>query len=238
MTTDIRHVIQQATAAFLGGDYAVAEGLLEEVVERAPRYANVFNMLGVIASQRGAVERAVAMFRQALTLNPSYSEAQINLAITLADMGAYEQASQEAAKVQARDPGSPTRLDIGVLGKLANAHADLAKRYHDLGLFAQAIIEYDKALELCPSFPDLHSKRAVSCRELGDLEGARASLLRSLELNPKYAEAYVNLGLVYRKMGKQAEATTMWERALEISPQHSLARIYLNQVRPGVAPGV
>ncbi|MFA5027687.1 MAG: tetratricopeptide repeat protein [Candidatus Methylomirabilota bacterium] len=231
MTIDIRQAIQQATAAFQGGDYAVAESLLDQVVERAPRFANVYNMLGVIASQRGAVERAVAMFRQALVINPGYSEAQINLAITLAEMGAYEQASQEVAKLHAREPAAPGDLSLGVRGKLANAHADLAKRYHELALYPQAIAEYDKALALCPSFPDLHSKRGVACRDAGELAEARDSLLRALELNPKYAEAYVNLGLVYRKMGKSEDAAAMWERALEIAPQHALARIYLNQAR-------
>lgn len=231
MTIDVRQIIQQATAAFQGGDYAVAEGLLEQAAERAPRFANVYNMLGVIASQRGAVERAVALFRQALTINPAYSEAQINLAITLAEMGAYEQASQEVAQLQAREPADPGTLGLGVRGKLANAHADLAKRYQELGLFPQAVAEYDKALELCPGFPDLHNKRGVACREANDLTGAAASLLRALELNPKYAEAFVNLGLVYRKMGNPSEAAGMWERALEIHPGHALARIYLNQAR-------
>jgi tetratricopeptide (TPR) repeat protein len=236
MATEIRQVIQQATAAFLGGDYGVAEGLLEEVAERAPRFANVFNMLGVIASHRGAVERAVAMFRQALTVNPNYSEAQINLAITLAEMGDYEQASEEVTKLRERGPDAPGKLDLGVLGKLANAHSDLAKRYHELGMYAQAIAEYDMALKLCPMFPDIHNKRAVSCRELGDLAAAKASLLRALEVNPKYVEAYINLGLVYRKMGELPEAAAMWERALELNPEQPLARIYLNQAKSGATP--
>jgi tetratricopeptide (TPR) repeat protein len=237
MAAEMKQVVQQATAAFLAGDYAVAEGLLEEVAERAPRFANVFNMLGVIASHRGALERAVAMFRQALAANPNYSEAQINLAITLAEMGAYEQASLEVAQIREREPAAPGALSLGVLGKLANAHAELAKRYHELGMYAQAIAEYDMALELCPAFPDIHHKRAVSCRELGDLAGAKASLLRALELNPAYAEAYVNLGLVYRKMGSMAEAAAAWERALQINPDHQLARIYLTQAKSDVAPG-
>lgn len=235
MATEIRQLIQQATAAFQGGDYAVAEGLLEEVVRRSPTYANVYHMLGVMAGQRGAAERAVAMFRQALALNPNYNEAQINLAITLADMGAYEHAAQEMDRLQALEPASPTQLSLGVLGRLANAHADLARKYHELGLFAQAIGEYDKALGLCPAFPDIHQKRAVSCREQGDLAGATASLLRALELNPRYAEACVNLGLVYRKQGETGEAIRMWERALELNPQHQLARIYLNQAKAAPA---
>jgi tetratricopeptide (TPR) repeat protein len=229
MATEIRQLIQQGTAAFQAAEYAEAEDLLRQVVERTPTYANVYNMLGVIASHHGAPEKAVELFRQALRLNPNYSEAQINLAITLAEMGAYEQAAQEVGELQSREPGSRIQHSLGVLGKLANAHADLARKYHALGMYAEAIGEYDKALKLCPNFPDIHNRRAVSCRELGDYAGAQASLLRALELNPKYAEGHVNLGLLHQKMGNLTDAVAAWERALALDPTHQLARIYLNQ---------
>jgi len=145
-------------------------------------------------------------------------------------MGAYEQAAQEVGDVQMREPGERTRLSLGVLGKLANAHGDLARKYHALGMYAEAVAEYDKALTLCPNFPDMHNRRAASCRERGDHAGARASLLRAIELNPKYAEAHVSLGMLYQCMGQTADAVAAWERALALDPTHSLARIYLNQV--------
>jgi Tfp pilus assembly protein PilF len=230
MALEIRQLIQQGTAAFEAGEYAEAEGPLRQVVERAPGYANVFNMLGVIASHQGAPEKAVECFRQALRLNPNYSEAQINLAITLAEMGAYEQAASEVGDVQSREPGGRARLGLGVLGKLANAHAELARKYHLLGMFAEAVREYDNALSLCPKFPDIHNRRALSCREAGDVDGAKTSLLRALELNPKYVEAHVNLGLLYQRLGQVTDAAASWERALALDPSHQLARIYRNQV--------
>jgi tetratricopeptide (TPR) repeat protein len=237
VATEVRQLIQQGTAAFEAGEYAEADRLLREVVERAPTYANVYNMLGLIASHRGAPEKAIEWFRQALTLNPNYSEVQLNLAITLADMGAYEQAAQEAGKVQEREPGTAGHPGLGVKGKLANAHADLARKYHLLGMYAEAIGEYDKALGLCPNFPDIHNRRAVSCREFGDYAGAKESLLRALELKPNYVEAHVNLGLLHQKSGNPAGAIAAWERALSFDPTHRLARIYLTQATPRTAGG-
>jgi tetratricopeptide (TPR) repeat protein len=229
MSTDVKQLLQRGTAAFEAGEYADAETLLLRVVEQHTGYANVYNMLGVIAGLRGVPERAVDLFRRALALNPGYSEAQLNLAITLADMGAYEQAAAEAAKLQARESGERGGVGPAILGKLANAHAELARKYHALGMYADAVAEYDKALGLCPNFPDIHNRRAVSCRELRDYAGAKASLARALELNPRYVEAYVTLGQLHRQMGKLAEAIAAWERALEINPTHQLARIYLAQ---------
>jgi tetratricopeptide (TPR) repeat protein len=227
--SQIRRMFHQATAAFEAGDYDKAEVLLHQVLGREAAYPNVYNMLGVIAGHGNAPQKAVALFRQALSLNPNYREAQVNLAITLADMGAYEQAAQEIGTLEQREATDQTRLSPGVLGKLANAHVDLGRKYHALGLYGQAIVEFDKALELCPAFPDIHNRRALSCRELGDYAGAQASLLRALELNPNYVDACVNLGLLQQKMGNPTEAAQTWARALQLNPKHPLARIYLDQ---------
>ena len=238
MTVEVRLVIQQATLAFEAGNYEEAESLLLRVVDRTPTYASVHNMLGFIASQRNDPEKAVPLFRRALSLNPNYTEARINLVLTLANMGAYDQAVQEAANLQPPATADPQRLGLGVRGKLANAHADLGRRYHELGLYAEAVAEYDKALLLCPTFPDIHNRRAVSCRELGQYAEAKASLLRALELKPNYVEAYVNLGVLHQKLGNLTEAVRTWERALQLDPKHALARVYLKRATaPGASAG-
>jgi tetratricopeptide (TPR) repeat protein len=234
MASDIRQVLQQATAAFEAGSYEEAEGLLLQVRNQTPAYANVHNMLGFIAGQRNAPEKAVALFRRALALNSNYTEARLNLVLTLTEMGLYDQAAAEASKLEVREPTTSHRLSLGVRGKLANAHADLGKKYHELGLYAEAIAEFDKALRLCPTFPDIHNRRAVSCRELGQYTDSRASLLKALELKPNYAEAHVNLGVLQQKLGNLPEAVKSWERALQLDPKHRLARIYLKQA---TAPG-
>jgi len=226
---EIRQVIQQATTAFEVGNYDEAEALLLHVVNRTPGYANVHNMLGFLSARRNALEEAVVQFRKALSLNPQYTEARLNLVLTLADIGAYDRAAEEAAGLEIREPVDPARLSLGVRGKLANGHASLGRKYHELGLYAEAIAEYDKALALCPTFPDLHIRRAVSCRELGEYAEGMASLQRALELKPNYVDAYVNLGLLHLKLGNLTEAVTMWERALHLDPKHQLAHIYLTQ---------
>lgn len=234
MTSEIGKILQQATAAFEAGSYEEAETLLLQIMSKTPTYANVYNMLGFIAGQRNAPEKAVAFFRRALSLNPNYTEARLSLVLTLAEMGAYDQAAQEAAKLEVQEPTSIQRLSLGVRGKLANAHAELGRKYHELGLYAEAIAEYDKALGLCPTFPDIHNCRAVSCREFGQYAEAKASLLKALELKPGYVEAHVNLGVLYQRLGNLAEAVKSWQRALQLDPKHRLARVYLKQA---TAPG-
>jgi tetratricopeptide (TPR) repeat protein len=232
----IRQLIRRGAAAFEAGDYSAAEPLLRQAAACSQRYANVFHMLGLIASHQGRPAEAIDLFREALRVNPRYDEAQINLAITLAEAGASDLAAAEADTLQARER-APDRPDRAVLGKLANGHAALAARYRALGLFRQALREYDEALELCDDFPDLHRRRAAICRALGDHRGAESALRRALELHPGYVEAHVELGRVYAALGRGPEARRAWEQALALDPAHALARIYLAQADRGVAEG-
>lgn len=229
MPSQVRQLIQRGTAAFAAGDYTAAESFLLRAVEQRTDYANVYNMLGVIAGLRGAREEALGFFRRALAVNPRYREARLNLAITLTEAGASGDALEEAGRLQADESEDAGRLGLDTRGKLANAHADLGRMYHALGMYVEAVGEYDKALALCPDFPDIHHRRAASCRALGDHAGAEASLARAVELHPRYVEAYVNLGRLYRQIGAHDKAIAAWTRALEIDPDHSLARVLLTQ---------
>lgn len=229
----LKQQIQQATLLFQAGRYDEAEALLLEIVKRTPLYANVYNMLGFIYSQRNVPEKAVELFRQALSINPGYTEARLNLAITLADIGAYSEALQEYGmakdREQAKDPSLPTHVQA----RLANAHAELAKTYQELSLYPQSIQEYEKAIGLAPNFPDLHCNLARCHMEAGYPDRAQAALARALELHPAYADALVQLGILHYQRRETAEAVSVWERALTSDPGNVLAQIYLRMAREG-----
>jgi len=53
MAPDVRQLVKRGTAAFEAGEYSEAETLLLRVLDSNTAYANVYHMLGVIASFRG-----------------------------------------------------------------------------------------------------------------------------------------------------------------------------------------
>ncbi|MBI3990131.1 MAG: tetratricopeptide repeat protein [candidate division NC10 bacterium] len=227
MRPEIRELLRKATASFEAGSYDEAEQILLEVIQRTPLYANIYNMLGFIYSQQNSPEKAVEFFRKALTVNPNYTEARLNLVITLAEMGAYELASLEYGKAKQREEGGGFSLSQGVRNRLANAHADLGKVYHELGLYDEAVQEFQKALRFCPTFADILCRLGVSLREKGAYEEAATAFYRALEINPRYVDVYAHLGLTYLKQGMMESAIHALERALELDADHSLAKVYL-----------
>jgi len=228
---DIKQSIQKATELYRDNQYGEAEKLLADLVKLAPGYANLHNMLGVIYSHKSQFKKAIHHFRKALSINPFYTEAQLNLAITLADTGAYDQAGSEFGKVSKRENASAFDLNAAVRTKLASTHMDQGKTYQELGLHGEAIDEYRKAIKLCPRFPDYHNRLGSAYREKGMPKEAEAALREAVKINPRYADAHTTLGLVLFDQGKVESAIQSWEEALRVNPQHHVAQVYLRLAR-------
>jgi tetratricopeptide (TPR) repeat protein len=208
-------------------NFAEAEKLLEALAAEAPYFADVFNKLGVIYHQRGAFGRAAKAFEKALELNPRYTEAALNLAVTYNNLGRYEQAGAAFRKAASFSQAGPGALDPFIRGKLANQHADLGDIYFDLGLHAEAVAEYRRAVDLGPRFADLRTKLAVALRERGDYDTALEEFQEALKVNPKYIPAYLHLGMTYYMRGLVDRAERVWKTALKASPGDKSVQVYL-----------
>ncbi len=216
-------------------EFDEARRCLREVLDRAEGlgYADVHNMLGVIAHDRAHFEEARAHFEEALQINPHYTEAALNLAVTLNDLGAYEEAKRVYRAATSRGVGADVHLDPFVKGKIANLHADVAAAYADAGLLREAIEELSKAVRLRPEFSDLRVRLAHLYRRCGDLDAARVELEHAVEHRPDYAAARVALGVVRLEQGDPEGARVQWERAARIDPEDRSARMYLRMVEAG-----
>ena len=75
--------------AYRKKEYSRADDYLTRVAEQHDDFADVFNMLGVIYHDRGLFSKAQQNFERALAINPRYTEAALNLAVTYNDLGRY-----------------------------------------------------------------------------------------------------------------------------------------------------
>ena len=84
---------------FEQGKYMEAERLFTDLVNNNSGFADVHNKIGYIRHHFGDFKKATEYYRKAVDMNPSYSEASMNLALALTEMGEYEEA--EAALITA-----------------------------------------------------------------------------------------------------------------------------------------
>lgn len=207
-----------------------AEQMLRMVLDEEDRYADVHDMLGVIAHSRGNFLVAERHFERALEINPAYTEAALNLAVTYNDRGKYEKAREVYGRIKVGASGTPLGLDPFARGKIANMHADLGQAYQDAGLAREAIAEYEKATALCPQFADLQTKLGALLREINDLSGARSRYEAALDANPKYVPARIQLGVILLALGDAGGARDQWSEVIAVDAENSQAKMYLRML--------
>lgn len=221
-------------------EYERADRVLRQVIDVCDdRFPDVYNMLAVICHDRGDFTAAERFFERALELNPNYTEALLNLAVTYNDLGKYEAARKVYARVHGVAAGREGALDPFVRGKLANMHAELAQAYADAGSRVDAIEQLRKAVDLCPAFADLQTKLGNLYRDHGSLDLARKAYEAARASNPRFVPARVLLGVTLLSLGAIDEAEAEWREALAIEPENRPAKMYLRMVdaqrsaRPG-----
>ncbi len=214
-------------------EFDKAEHYLSSVVERhdGAKFADVYNMLGVIHHDRGRFEDAQGCFEEALAINPNYTEAALNLAVTYNDLGRYDEAKKIYKAALSRGEESPGQLDPFVKGKIANLHAEVGQAYVDAGMPTDAMQELRKAILLCPTFADLRVRLANLYRQTGDQDAARFELEEAISSKPNYLPAHVALGVVLLALDRKDDALARWEKALAIDPENKAAAMYLRMAR-------
>ena len=173
------------------------------------------------------IQRILEEFDRALELNPKYVEAHLNRAITLNELGRYEEAKEAFRLAAEYETARSGRFPGAVSARLANAHMALADLYMEAGDPASAETEYRRALDLRPEFLDIRNKLAQALLRRGEYDAAEAELLRVLEANPGFLAARVNLGLVHFRRGDRVAAEREWRACQAQAPEHPQARANL-----------
>ena len=208
------------------GESDRAEHVLGQVLEKTDHYADVHNMLGFILHSRSDFVAAERHFERAVELNPGYTEALLNLAVTYNDLGKYEASRQVYARIKKAE-GQSGIFDSFARGKIANMHADLAAAYIDVGCREDAVVELKKAVALCPTFPDLWTRLGTIYRDMGNLAFAREAYETAVKTAPRYVQARILLGVTLLTQGSQDEAMAAWREVIAIEPENKSAKMYL-----------
>lgn len=207
--------------------YAQAETHFKRIIEKDGRYADVFNMLGVIAHVEGKFASSMEFFRKAIEINPRYTEAILNLAVLYNDLGQYDEAKKLYIRLKGGTKAGASQIEPVLRGKLSNLHADIGDIYRSIGLYGHSMDEYKKALALNPGYFDIRTKLGQAMRENGKHPDSLKELKAVLKANKSYVPALIQLGITYYVMGKTVEAKKSWKDALAKEPGNEYAQMYL-----------
>ncbi len=184
---------------------------------------------------RENIEKAIAYYEQALSIDSNYAPAWVGLSKAhsgQADGGyvpleeGYRKAKEEIARALRLNP------------KLAEAQARVAwiRMTYDWD-WSGADEAFKRALELEPGNASVIQDASVLAGSLGRFDEAISLARRALELDPLPSTTHYNLGLYAYYAGRWQEAETALRKALELHPQYPaahlfLGRLYLAQSKP------
>jgi predicted O-linked N-acetylglucosamine transferase (SPINDLY family) len=154
-------------------------------------------------------DEAVAMFEEALRLQPEHAGTWNNLGVTQAGAGKLGDAIASYRRALAIDPGH------------ADVQTNLGNALRDCGRMEEATVAYKRALQLDPANAGAHNHLGIALARQGRREEAMACFRRALELDPQRAETHNNVGIAMAEQGRTDEALTAYRQALAIDPSRS-----------------
>lgn len=162
----------------------------EECLSIDPKFAEVYNNMGVIYAAKSDFPHAVASFQKALELKPNYNPARKNLgyaeahtamAVSLMTQGKTQEAHEQLLKALEIDP------------QFADAHYNLGLLLHEQNQVAQAIMQYQAAIKSDPKHARAHNNLGVAYQSQGQIDLAIKEYKEALRLKLDYKEARDNL---------------------------------------------
>ncbi len=195
------------------GDLKAAENAAKEAVRIRendyPDAQNLFRSMECYRSGCNALENrewyvAVDKFHESINLEPIFIEARCDLGKAYLKLGDLESAKNEVDEaLRLGDEYSPAQ-------KLLK---DIKRKYYSNGEtsfnreeYAQAISEFQKAVDIDPNFKEAHFYLGKTYFQLGYLEGAEKESREALRIDRNYESASELLKKIKRKHKEQGDS--------------------------------
>jgi predicted Zn-dependent protease len=190
-----------AAACFLVPAFAAANTIPSSVDTTE---ASGLNDLAIQYARRGEPDRALALLREAVALQPARADIRRNLGKALVAAGRTEEGLEELAATLRRKPDDVEAMDT------------LGEQYLRLGRFAEAEAVARQSVARAPAAALGHYHLGQALVQTGRLPAAEAPLRRAVELAPGSFNGVYSLASLLERLGRPAEAAVFYRRALEV----------------------
>ena len=232
-----------AELAFRKKQPANAEKPLKQALALAPENARVHRAWGRYLMEMKDYAKAEAAFARAVSLDPRFTEAQMDLGTVRATALKQPQGAIDAYRAAVASNAAwwqahyALALQLQQVGRKVEAHQAFqqARRlapsnpmpsYSEGSLYVtegkpvEALSAFDEAVKAAPKFvPALLARADVQRLSTRDCEAASANYRAVLTLAPNQVHAHVGIGLCLEETGQSAEATEHFTQAAKFSPK-------------------
>ncbi len=240
-------------------DYAAAEKVLLEEVERDPKSPHSAKVLAIVAGVfflDGQYANAVIAWKKAEAIAPLDERSRFTLAMACIKLNRRDWARPELEKLAAAQPQNPlflywlARLDydernynsaVARLQKVTALDPKMARAYDTLGLcfdylgkFDEAVKNYNQAVDLNRLLPKPspwpHVDLAISLIALNQLPDAEKNLREAIGYDSRLPQARYQLGRVLEMQGAFQAAAESLKTAIALAPEYPEPHYLLGRI--------
>ena len=201
--------LESALALHQQGRLDEADASYREILRLQPSHFDALQLLASVAAQKKNSLEAVALFDQALDINPDNPFVLNNRGNALKELKRYEEALESYEKA------------IAGKADYADAFYNHGVALKELQRFEEAVTSYDRAIMLRPGYTAAYYNRGNVLKELHRYEEALVSYESALAIRPDYVEACYNSGVVLQELKRYEEALWCYERAITLKPDNA-----------------
>lgn len=198
--------------------------------------------LSDLSFAEGKIDDAVLYARQALSIRPANSDANIALALGLTRKGETREALQHFEAVERRSPHRPRlhynmgtlfldhgevdraisefEKEISIYPEMIEAQNNLGTALMRKGQFDEALSHFERTAAQDPTRPKLHANIAMAWLQKGEPDKAIQEFEKELRRQPFDAQTQNDLGAALLQKGDPAAALAQWHKALRLQPNN------------------
>lgn len=208
-------MLAEAAQAAQGPEPKAARPLVERLLAARPEDPDALTLAGIVAQRTGALDQAVAAFREASAADPHSPARLQNLGVALKAARQFDAALDAFGAALALRPGHPATL------------ANLGSCLIEAGRCEEALAVLAQAGESA----DALNNTGVALARLGRHAEAAQRYQRSLALRPGHLETALNLVDALAASGNVAQAESLGGQILRAQPRNARAANQLGLLR-------
>ncbi len=144
---------------------------------------------------------------------------------------------ESSGPAQRKGNAAAESIELSGTDKIENPHEMSGLKKYALGEFTEAVVEFDRAIELEPENADAYVMRAIAKDQVGLLEEAIEDFNRALGIEPDNGEIYVNRGVTKHGRGETESALADLDRAVRLQPDFAPAFFKQGRCKGKSRPG-
>ena len=175
---DLEKKIQLTVNLFSSRKYLEAQKNAEKIISSHPKIVFLYNILGLILTEKREIDEAIKIFKKGLSINPNHAMICNNLATAHKLNENYEVSEAYYKK------------SIEIDRNIPETHNNLGNLYIHLNKHEKGINSYKQSIIVNKNFFVGHYNLGLTYKSLGKFNEARGHLIESVNLNPNFYTAH------------------------------------------------